>query len=503
MDSSLIMQIVLAVLVLTALVVGGFSVKTRRAWDVVAGFLVFISACVLLIFLSMSLKARRTWLKKLDGLEVKMAQLTDEHGKLLYGDLTEVSQQGGEDSVQTIGAKLGRLLLDRGRTWRQSVPSPLAADGTIIVNIATAAAGRPHQIPVNFIIHAFRESDHPAGYRVPATYLGEFQVVAVTETSVQLRATLQSPDLSAFVARNPTANFADAFNNTFVSNATWSLYEILPVDDHRVFAAADSQPDLVAPAAFGAPNEAEISQTLQFIAERSAIPPSPESLQAIADRYRRDGRRSTNEDPPEFVYATVRFTKEYAEKVDSDAPLSPLNSEFFDASGQAQVPFLQRGEGGSVTIKADTVGAFPLEQANQLTASGSCELVDRIYVRKLHDFASAFHALYDQYIDISNKSKSQAYNRDQLDAANKNLTLVIQKRQDERSKVETDLGFVKQEADRVKSLVGRLQQDLSATQDHLRTLFRANLALEQELAGIEKAILDRAQREVERAVASP
>ncbi len=499
MDSTLIMQIVLAVLVLTAMIVGGFSVKTWRAWNVVAGFLVFICACVLLVLLSMSLKARRHWLKQLDRSGKQYAQLVEENGRLLYGDLTEVVQT--EENMQSISAKLGRLMLDRGRAWRQCTPAPLDANGTITVTISTAAAGKPHQIPVNFLLYAFREADAPTGQRLPVTYLGEFQVVAVNETSVQLVATLLAPDLMVFAEQNPTANFTDSFNAAYVNNVTWSLYEMLPVDDHRAFADSEADPDLRAPEAsiFGAVNEQEITATLQFIAQFAAVAPAPTTLTNIVNKYLRDGHRATNEDPPEVIYAKVEFVKEYSEKVDSDSPLSALSSEFFDASGQAQIAFLQQGENGTVSIKAGMIAALPLAQANQLVADGTCKLVDRVYVRPLRDFAYSFHSLYDQFVEFRNKIRAQTYNKAQLEEANKNLTLVIQKKQDELSKVESDLGFVKTEGTKVRELATRLQSDLTALQETLRTLFRANLVLEQDLAEVQRKIQESVERAVDEA----
>lgn len=501
MDNPLVMQILLAVLILTALVVGGFSAKTWRAWDVVAGFLVFFSAAALLVLLSLSLKARRHWLKELDRYQKQYTAAVAEQTRLLYGDLTDVEQK--DDSLKSLSAKLNRLLLDRGRVWREAVPAAPDAGGLITVTIAAAAAGSPHKIPQNFVLYVFREAASPTGVKIPITYVGEFQVAAVSETSVQLRAATLAPDLLRLSSQ---PNFQEAFTNSFVANTTWSLYEMLPVDDHRVFADPDLQPNLkvVGEPVFGAANEQQVRETLQFAAQNAAQAPRPELLEAMVARYLRDGRRAEPTDAPRDVQLKVEFVKDYTLQVDAEVPQAAMGPDFFDANGQAQVPFLRSGsENGAVTMRPGAVVVLPQEQATELINAGTCKLVEPIYVRPLRDYSFGLRSLYDRWVDTVNRVRLLQYNQKQLTDANGRINAVYLRRQDERSKLEADLAKVGYERTEITKLTQRLQQDLGQFEAAVNRLIRDNLALQQRLADAHRLITEQVERAVQEAVAVP
>jgi hypothetical protein len=495
MDNPLVMQILLGVLVLLALVFGGLSAKTWRAWDVVGGFLVFLGAVIFLVLLATSLKARRHWMKTLDQYEKEYTQVTSEQEKLLYGDLTEAVQT--EESLRSITAKLSRFMLDRGRIWRESVPAPPAGDGTITVSIAGATAEAPHQIPQNFVLYAFRDVPLADGRKVPAAYIGEFQVVAASPTNVQIRPTLLSPQL---LAASSTSDFANRFVGNYIQNATWSLYELLPTDDHRTYTDPEVQPDLKVEGApvFGAVNEgllqeafANVLQVATSVAQTFGTPvPNQAAIEQIVQRRLRDGRRAEPDDPPSETYLKVEFVQQHEEKVDSDVAQAVLNSNFFDSQGQAQVDFLRRGDDGTVTLQPGAVIVLPQEPANQLIRDGICKLVEPIFVRQLTDYTRGLQANFNRLVETQLKIRDSNYNMAQITAANQRISNLIQVRQDERNKVDADLKQVTYERDQVQMLVQKLQAALDKTKDEIRGLLSTNLSLEQDLSAIHQRIRD-------------
>jgi predicted nuclease with TOPRIM domain len=503
MDNPLVMQIVLGLLVLLALVFGGLSFKNWRAWDVIGGFLVFASAVTFLVFLSVSLKARRHWLQKLDGYQKEHARLLDEQEKLLHGDLAAVTQTA--ESLRSISAKLSRFMVDRGRIWRDCVPAAPAGDGTITV--AGAEAGKPHQIPPNFILHAFREQPLQDGMIIPATYIGEFLVVASDDVSVQLRPTLLSPSLLASSRSNPN-DFQINFGAVLIANATWSLYEMLPPDGHRVFVDMDVHPDLSiegAPA-FGQVKQEEVQAVFQFVMQHAfptqQPPPQNAVLQAL-QQIVRDGLREEPTDPQDRIQVKVRFVKDHTEKVDTDVAQDILSDTFFDSQGQAQVDFLRRGDDGTVTLKPGAVVILRQDVANQLIRDGVCEAVERVYIRQLHDFSTAMHTLFDRWVDAQKETRGHLYNIAQMQTVNQQTSQMIQSRQDERTKLETDLQKVGFERDQMQALGTALETHLNNFRDEIRGLLAMNLALEEELETLQRRITEQVERAVDQAVAAP
>ncbi|GIW95656.1 MAG: hypothetical protein KatS3mg110_4697 [Pirellulaceae bacterium] len=493
MDNPIVMQLILAVLVLTALVTGALSVKTWRAWNVVGGFLVFIMAVTYLVLAAMHLKTRRVWLKEVDRLEKQQARLLDEQVKLTYGDLAAVSPTG--DNLHSLRYRLHRLTLARGRVWR-GCPPQMNADGTLTVTIPTAQPGAGHKIPQNFVLYAFREADSPEGWKIPVTYLGEFQVVGVTETTVQLRQSLLAPALLA------AGNQVD-FQGNFVNNATWALYEILPQDDHFIFTDPEQTPNLAAEnePIFGQVNAQEVQQIVQQVLQFSPYPVQDTALQAIVTRYVRDGGRAQPTDPPEEQFVKVEFLKPYQEKVDSETSQSVMSSRFYDAQGQAQVSFLQRGESGTVSMPQGAVAVLPKAQADQLVNDGTCRPIEPVYVRPLRDFQFLFHNYFDRWVDLRNQIGLTQYNKRKLEQSLAAIAQVIQAKQTERVQVTEDLDHVRQEKSFVTALADTLSQQLSALRSELSSLYRANLELVAELEQVEQAIRQSALEAARQAVA--
>ena len=490
MDNPLLWQIILGVLVLAALVLGGLSTKTWRAWDVVAGYLVVLTAIAFLILASASLKTRRTWLQQVSRLQQQFDTLQADQQKLLHGDLTETVQV--TPSLRSERYKLTRLLIDRGRVWRNCVPAAAEPDAVMVQVIQEA--GATHQIPANMVMYVFREAPlEDGGMLVPAAYIGEFRVSTVNEAGVVL-----SPTQQLTPGQRAQLGFG---------GATWSLYEKMPTDSHRLFTDTDIAPDLAREGApiFGEVDEEELTEVFQFVQDNlpqeSQLP--PERLAEIVNRFARDGQRATDVDSPDTVQLKVRFLKEHTVQVDTNVAQGALSSGAFDASGSAQVEYLQRADGDSVTIQPDAIVVLTPSVANQLIQQEICELVEPIFVRPLSNFSLALNRLYHRHRRNVQMVQSVRYNSTLLGAAKEKLDQQTIYRQQERTRVESDLEKVKFEREQISQLAQTMTEVRERLLSQLRQLFEDNIHLAKSLEAFHQAVISQTDREVESATSAP
>lgn len=490
MDNPLLWQIILGVLVLAALVLGGLSTKTWRAWDVVAGYLVVLTAVALLILASASLKTRRTWLQQVSQLQQRYDTLVQEEQKLLHGDLTETIQV--TPSLRSERYKLTRLLIDRGRVWRSCLPGA-PEQGSVAVQVVEDPAAS-HQITAGMVLYVFREApvDEEGSMLVPAAYVGEFRVTGANETGVVLTPTL---------SLNPGQLAQLGFGGS-----TWSLYEKMPSDNHRLFTDTDITPDLQREGApiFGEVDEEELADVFQFVQDN--LPQesqlSPERLQEVIDQFARDGQRATDVDAPETIHLKVRFLKEHTVQVDTNVAQGALTSGPFDASGAAQVEYLQRADGDSVTIQPNAVVVLTPSVANQLIQEEVCELVEPIFVRPLQNFSLALNRLYHRRLRNTQMVQAVRYNTTMLTAAKEKVDQQTIYRQQERTRVEEDLEKVQFEREKISELATTMTETRDQVLARLRELFRENIRLAKSLEAFHNAALQRADQEVESAASA-
>ncbi|MCC7196448.1 MAG: hypothetical protein IT356_12915, partial [Gemmatimonadaceae bacterium] len=70
--------------------------------------------------------------------------------------------------------------------------------------------------------YAFRENEN----QLPIAYLGEFRVAAADPASVTLEPTMPLDGQQSALINDPSAR--------------WTLYEMMPLDAHRIFAKEDT-----------------------------------------------------------------------------------------------------------------------------------------------------------------------------------------------------------------------------------------------------------------------
>jgi hypothetical protein len=483
-------------LILFFLVTVVLSVKTWRALHVVVVCFTFLAGVFLVVCAAMSVKTHVAWRKLHDQTETSLENEEAEGQLLAYGDPQQLDTAKG--SVFETRQRLNRMLIDRGRVWRRCVPGNVANNA---VNVSTVPEGtpedqiKPNGIEAPTVVYVFREAALGNGMVVPGLYIGEFQVTNADERNVTLQPTMPlDGQQQQLVANRP---------------ASWAMYEMMPLDSHRVFSvtdvSADPLDDTPKPI-FGAMDEAMLRTMFSNIL--GVEENNPMLLQLIAD-YVRDGSEADDQlvnTRPENLWVKLEFQKEHTERVDSNNLDSGLSGNYFDPDGYAEITRLRRGS--EATFKENDIGVFPYSHeadkqlVDRLIADKIAEQVGRpFFVRDLRDYEEAFHDIQDKFI-----KRNEDIRRAQRDIAalQKSIQQVAAQsayRQGEKAKLEQDKGKILIDKEKISGLVASLDAQKTSLLDELSRMNRTNLALTQELNRINDALTEEINRRTAEATA--
>src|SRR5690606_19313084 len=190
-------------------------------------------------------------------------------------------------SIRSVRAEISRVLVDRGRVWRNCIPGNFDGQTVTVTTSpadpAGAAAPKPNNIAPKTVLYAFKEIPNAENILVPSVYVGEFQVTAATDTTVTL-----SPNLPLD---------SEQLQQARTNDASWALYEIMPVDGHEFFAGMSEEQlrALIPNPGYRIP-EAEYNEMIQS--------------------YARTGGPATDDDSPDHKWARVRFKQKKSVDVD-------------------------------------------------------------------------------------------------------------------------------------------------------------------------------------------
>lgn len=165
----------------------------------------------------------------------------------------DAEAEGRMPSLDVWVTRLQDLARARGKVWRNATPTGIdQKTGQVAVTIAPAqvapavdpdvaeasgeapaaaapAAPQGHGLPVGAIIYAFENgAPNPAAPDQGAQYIGEFKVAQANETAVLLE---------PVQALNPFTG--GRIVKSIQTKKTWSLYELMPADNHALFAGLD------------------------------------------------------------------------------------------------------------------------------------------------------------------------------------------------------------------------------------------------------------------------
>ncbi len=236
--------LILLLLIVSLIVFIYIIVMTARSWGILHTILLctlFIECWVFMVF-SAGVQSLRVAHTRAADKAIKDAEAAaKETQQLLYGSFD--TSEGSLVAVVPVKGMLRRLTADRGRVWRQlrvqqenngeyllqmTGKQDPAADPLDGVDAAPVAA-TSESLPANLVVYAFAEEINEAGYPKPVFYLGEFVVTQSQAGQVSLRPTLPLSDTQLQRIQSG-------------KDASWMLYELLPIDSHHAFAAEGSQP---------------------------------------------------------------------------------------------------------------------------------------------------------------------------------------------------------------------------------------------------------------------
>ncbi len=477
-NAALIVQIVGVLLILFFCFLVYMCTKTWRVWHVLFLFCTFAAATTFLAFQSMSLKTHKAWRELLNETE---AALVEEQETL------ESLEKGSPDKMSVAQARtaLQNVVMDRGRTWRNcQLINPQGDSITLVTGQAgvDGAAPAPNRIEPKTLLYVFLEREvDPLVGPVPVGYLGEFAATQTTDTSVTMQRTIPAlPSQNAMLQQGV--------------NATWSLYELLPVDGHEWWFA-----DL---------DEATRDDKQLRREEITKVMPKPpqmsnEAYEAMIMPYIRDGLEATDADPPENHWVRVKFKRNHVVDVDSQAPPT-LDSRYFDEEGRAEIARLKMGE--PVEFEIGDVVILDNTTAKDWIGQGICAeegpIVD-VYMRSLYDYEYLFREIYNRIVLLNEAEQLVARNQATLNVTVTTTESDIAYRAAEKEKLEADLAGFREELNAISRYASALEAKLSEVKERARVYFAKNNQMEAYLDEMTKKLTDEIDARTRAATAPP
>lgn len=383
--------LILVLLVISLFVFIYLMVITAKFWGILHTVLLsflFIEAWTFLFLTAGVADRRLAILKDYTNTRDQVAKLKNEVTRLTWGGDNIAEEQ---EALVPLAGQVRRLTSDRGRVWRnvargnvegdqvrlELLAPPPAADAAPLDDPNAAAAAAPAAAPVNtgtiakdMVVHAFSQVDNEQKHPIPQTYLGAYQIVE-SQGGQLLAKPLLPLEPRQIKARD--------------DETTWSLYELLPQDNHETYLADGAQPS--DEAHFGVAN-AELLQTM--FAE---IPEEGGRRQKVIDSYLRDGSQATESDPPRHVWQLVEAVKAVTLDVDSGEQANVIDGLYFNTSG-ASVDVRLKNETKEVTVPEGRQFLLPPgKQTNDMIAAGDVKLIRPIYVRPLNAYEKSLSFL--------------------------------------------------------------------------------------------------------------
>ncbi len=473
--------IILLVLLISLIAFIYIIVKSARGW----GGLHVTLLCILFIecwtFMFLAAGVQDTRVRFTEQAHVNRERAEDAADETIdrqWGDFA--LEEDNPSAVVPLQGELRRMTNDRGRVWRgvnlvggddssgYQMELSAADNAASVDNLAAdadpvLAALSSESLPVNLVIYAFAEeivTDDDTGGAggnerpVPSYYLGEYTVTQSQDGAVTLQPTLPLLPSQTQAITNGAAS-------------SWTLYELLPLDSHRAFAARGSKE--TDEENFGHMDADTLNELF------SNIPGEDNRQQQVIDAYLRDGSRADPNDPAESVWVQVNMLKPYSLDVDSDQSANATERGYFDVSGRSIDSRLKRSDDGSVELSPDmreTPILLKEEAARDLIDQGIAELVQRIYVRPLVDYEAAFNNHAIRMDDVRERIATLQREKAIMDAANRRSQQLISNEQVEFGKLNEDLANFQREIDVLNESIQSAGQELTALKTELSSLFR-------------------------------
>lgn len=463
--------LILLTLLVSLIVFVYIIVMCARGWGVLHTILLctlFIECWVFMVFAAGVQATRVKYTADADKAKKSAEAAAEQTQTLLYGNLADIENF---NAVIPAKGQLQRLTADRGRVWRNisfvggqggQYSLDLSASNVSDVDdsLDPAAAAAPtapanDSLPVDLVVYAFSQEPNANGTEVPNYFLGEYRVQQSANGTVQLEPTLSLSQKQ----------------QTYISSgaaATWTLYELIPLDNHKAFAAEGSEP--TDEAIKGRMDEDTIRELFAGIQDDNR-------RESVIDRYLRDGTPVGANDPDESIWVKVNVKKEYKLVVDSQDDADATERSYFDFEGKAIDVRLKVGDTGEVALSpGNTTGQNVIMKMSPDTQSeidnGTFELVERFYVRPLIDYERAFDRVVVRSHEVREATESVTRETAELQSANQLGQEMISFRQVENQDLAADLQSFQKENQLLAAAVQESKQALSNLKAKLGKLYR-------------------------------
>jgi hypothetical protein len=189
-------------------------------WNKVLVGLIGVASLALFYLAARTMKTHQYWRELAAKFEQRIDQLDTANQTLAEGPGR--SGAPGQLGIRQLRIGLNKLVLDRGRAWLHCDPSVKvnADDGTAVITV-TVSQPDPHGIAEGAVLYGFEEVD----LQKQGRYLGEFRVAKTDEKQKQ-------------VVLAPTSRLSSReIERLSDAKRPWVLYEIMPRDNHEIFAS--------------------------------------------------------------------------------------------------------------------------------------------------------------------------------------------------------------------------------------------------------------------------
>jgi hypothetical protein len=480
-DYAIIFQILGVLLALFFIFLTVMNFKTWRWLHALTTFAVFCAVGTFMVYAALVMKTRLAWVESYAKFKESYEKETRNVEKVINGDPAETASVN--TSLAYYRNELARALVDRGRVWRHCIPAGNPADGTVTVTMnlgaapaapvgpaapapavpAAPAVAKEHKLQAQDIVFAFKEAATPDGMSIPAYYVGEFQVTAVTPTTATLK-------MTATYLRGPVqANEVDA---------PWMLYEVLPPDDHESFAFDPKVPK---------------AQRIDILT-KLGIPA------AAVEKYARDNDVGDANDDKDNKWVKVKFLKPYQIIVDASTMVSPVDDVPFNGQGQAQLPRLARSTKADapdpVKFARDDTAIFDNKTADDL-ANANPPIVERqglIYRRKLNDYEKAFLAISRKIYELTGKTAVVVRDTATVTTAREKANEQIKLQEADKLLLQADKDKVVYESDETKKYADALAARFKENRAEMSRLYQSNKALHAQIIERNRLMTEEVER---------
>ncbi|MEM7478077.1 MAG: hypothetical protein AAF483_24080 [Planctomycetota bacterium] len=461
--------IILLLLLISLIAFIYLVVVTARGWGALHTTLLcflFIECWVFMVFAAGVQNERVKAIAKAEKEKERAERATSETQRLLWG--TFKPGENNLNAVIPVQGELRRQTADRGRVWRGLSMQPgnggsfdlrvTAQQGGVDPAAPAAGAGPASSasIPVNLVVYAFGEESNAEGMKIPKHYLGEHTVTKSQDGEITVQPTLA---LSRFQQRLINEGKGDS----------WTLYESLPLDGHRPFAASGSQESDTE--VFGRMDEESIGALF------TSVPEANNRRTNILNSYLHDGQRANQDDPEDSIWVSLTMQKTEKFDVDSKQEVNVDVGSFFDSFGRAIDARLKiDDEAAKGTVSLDTniknnMILFKASAASSLENSGAAKVVQRFYVRPLNDYEQVFNDHAVRMKDIAERITIYTRETELLNNAYQNIQTIIVQEQKDKVGLDNDLQYYRSEVSVLQNSVNKAQSELASLQTEMTQLF--------------------------------